>query len=99
MNAEQPKTIRLADYRAPDYRIDAVTLDFDLGEEVTRVKARMEIRGVGGRPLVLDGEDLKLIALALDDRPLRHGDHRLADTSRTRLSGPALWGARTHTLR
>ena len=91
MNAEQPKTIRLADYRAPDYRIDAVTLDFDLGEEVTRVKARMEIRGVGGRPLVLDGEDLKLIALALDDRPLSDGDYSLDDTSLTIPSPPAVF--------
>ena len=91
MNAEQPKTIRLADYRAPDYRIDAVTLDFDLGEEVTRVKARMEIRGVGGRPLVLDGEELKLIALALDDRPLGDGDYSLDDTSLTIPSPPAVF--------
>ena len=91
MNAEQPKTIRLADYRAPDYRIDAVTLDFDLGEEVTRVKARMEIRGVGGRPLVLDGEELKLIALALDDRPLSDGDYSLDDTSLTIPSPPAVF--------
>ena len=89
MTTDQPKTIRLADYRAPDYRIDAVTLDFDLGEETTRVKSRLEIDGVGGKPLVLDGDELKLISLALDGNPLSDGDYSLDDTSLTIPSPPA----------
>ncbi len=93
MTRGQPKTIRLADYRAPDYFIDAVTLEFDLGEETTRVKSRLDLRradGDGpGRPLVLDGGDLKLISLALDGRALGDGDYSLDEASLTIPSPPA----------
>ena len=89
MTTEQPKTIRLADYRAPLYRIDTVTLEFDLGEETTRVKSRLGMSGAGGRALVLDGEDLKLISLALDGHALGAGDYSLDDTSLTIPSPPA----------
>ena len=89
MTTDQPKTIRLADYRAPDYRINTVTLDFDLGEETTRIKARLEVEGVGGKPLVLDGDELKLISLALDGRVLGAGDYSLNTTSLTIPSPPA----------
>ncbi|MCH7943003.1 MAG: aminopeptidase N, partial [Proteobacteria bacterium] len=89
MTTERPKTIRLADYRASDYRIDTVCLEFDLGEETTRVRSRMDIRGVGGAPLALDGEDLKLISVALDGRPLREADYTLDQAGLTLPSPPA----------
>ena len=89
MTTERPKTIRLADYRASDYRIDTVCLEFDLGEQTTRVRSRMDIRGVGGAPLALDGEDLKLISVALDGRPLREADYTLDEAGLTLPSPPA----------
>ncbi len=91
MTSHRPKTTRLADYRAPDYCIDAITLEFDLGEETTRVKSRLDLRRAGddGRPLVLDGDELKLISLALDGRPLSDGDYSLDHASLTIPSPPA----------
>src|SRR5262245_9410900 len=43
MSADKPQVVYRRDYRPPDYRIDAVDLDFDLHEDETRVKARLEI--------------------------------------------------------
>jgi len=75
MASEKPKTIHRQDYRAPDYRIDSVDLEFDLGEEVTEVRARLAIRRnelLSGDPppLVLDGEDLEPRGIWLDGAPL-----------------------------
>jgi hypothetical protein len=48
------------DYMVPPYVIDTVHLDFNIAEEETLVKARLEIkRGAGaadGAPMVLDGD-------------------------------------------
>ena len=62
----RPAPIRLADYRPPDWLIDAVELDFRLGEAGTEVAARLALRrnpaaGDGARPLVLDGQELELL--------------------------------------
>ncbi len=85
MSSETPKTIRREDYRAPDYRIETVELEFDLAEDVTRVKARLRVRRNGDevRPLVLDGDEVELVALALDGRRLGEGEYRLDDSSLT----------------
>ena len=79
-----PEPIRRSDYRPPDYRIDTVALDFDLAPAVTRVKATLGLRAdydrSGGiRPLVLDGEALELVALAVDGRALGPGDYAVDD--------------------
>jgi aminopeptidase N len=91
MTQPQPKAIRLADYRPPDYRIETVDLDFDLGE-TTRVKARLKLRaaeGGGGRPLVLDGDELKLISIVLDGKPLAPADYALDEKNLTIARPPA----------
>jgi aminopeptidase N len=74
--------IRRADYRPPDYRIDAIDLEFDLAPETTRVKSVLRLsadhdRRAGIRPLVLDGDGLELLSLALDGQPLGAGDYAL----------------------
>jgi aminopeptidase N len=98
MTQPQPQTahapIRLADYRPPDYRIERVALEFDLAPETTRVKSTLHIRAAEGRspgvrPLVLDGEALELISIALDGRPLAAGDYHLDDKSLTLPDPPA----------
>src|SRR5256885_508326 len=60
--------VRLADYRAPDFRIETVALDFALDREHTRVTTRLAVRpnGDGAAALALDGDELKLISVALD---------------------------------
>ena len=63
-----PQTVRLADYRPPDWLVPTVALDFDLAPGCTRVRATLTVvrNGTHNRPLVLDGQDLQLLSLAVD---------------------------------
>lgn len=85
MRSEQPQTIHLKDYRAPDYLIDETHLTFELFEDHTLVHAQLVMRrnpaaGDGLPPLVLDGQQLELLDLHLDDVPLAAGDYQLTDS-------------------
>ncbi|HZP20891.1 MAG TPA: aminopeptidase N [Bauldia sp.] len=63
--------VRLADYRPPDFAIDAVSLDFQLHAEKTLVTAVLKMRPkTGQRLLELAGDALKLVRLALDGAPV-----------------------------
>ena len=72
--------IRLSDYRAPDWRVSDVEMEFDLAIETSEVRTRLTLHGTPGRPLVLDGEDLELLEIALDGRPLAADRYRTTDT-------------------
>ena len=77
-----PQPTRLSDYRPPEFLADTVDLAFDLDPADTRVAATMRLRrnpeaAAPGAPLRLDGEELDLVALALDGRPLAPGDYRI----------------------
>src|SRR5438067_12677657 len=77
MREPQPKTICLKDYAPPAYRVETVDLDIDMRDEHAVVRARLAIRRASGNaPLVLDGEELALLSVTLDDRP-----HRFEATS------------------
>ena len=70
-----PRTVRLADYRLPDFLIDTVDLVFDLREDGATVTSRLAMRrnpatSDPAAPLVLDGQDLKLTGIALDGEAL-----------------------------
>ncbi|MEZ5935053.1 MAG: aminopeptidase N [Alphaproteobacteria bacterium] len=72
---EQPTPKYLSDYRPPDYLIDTVFLDFQLGEANTEVEARLSIRrnpdaGGTAAPLILDGEGLTLLAICMNGQRL-----------------------------
>jgi len=86
MRADNPKAVRLADYRAPDYLVERTELRLDLGEESTTVDSRLTLRRRPGAahsaPLVLDGHDLELVSLrvngqVLGPRAYRHDGDRL----------------------
>ncbi len=75
MTAATPQTIYLKDYAAPDYLIHAVALDIQLDEERTQVDSRLVIsRNPASQnkdaPLVLAGENLELLGVALNDAEL-----------------------------
>ena len=71
MRTDTPQPIKLSDYQAPDFRIPATELDFVLAPETTRVRARLSLeRRTEGAALVLMGERLKLISVAVDGKPL-----------------------------
>ena len=73
MRTEEPRPVRLQDYRPPDWLIETVDLDVSLHPTAATVKARLRIKpNAAGTPapLVLDGEELKLRSLSLDGKPL-----------------------------
>ena len=89
MRTEEPRAIHLADYRAPDFRIVTVYLDFALEPDATRVTAKLDIeRQTPGAPLILHGEELKLVSVKLDGRVLRENDYRLDAKSLTLANVP-----------
>nr|WP_295662724.1 aminopeptidase N [Polymorphobacter sp.] len=63
-----PPTIRLSDYKVPDWRVPTIALRFELDAVKTRVHARLEVtrNGEHARPLVLDGEDVTLVSVTVD---------------------------------
>jgi aminopeptidase N len=71
MRTEEPRPIRLKDYRPPDWLIDTVELDISLDAAATRVRAKLRLKPNGTSTpaaLVLDGEDLVLRSLAVDGK-------------------------------
>jgi aminopeptidase N len=62
-------TIRREDYQPPDWLVPEIALDFDLGAEITRVRATLSVERNGNhdRPLRLNGEDLKLLSVKVDE--------------------------------
>jgi aminopeptidase N len=74
MRTDVAESVRLKDYRVPDYLIDKLDLDVKLHPAATRVTARLTIRpNPQGRPnaaLVLDGDGLFAMKAALDGRAL-----------------------------
>ncbi len=73
-------TVRLANYRPPDYNIDEIALVFSLSPEATLVAARSHVRRMGDAeaPLVLVGERLELQSIAIDDVALTTEQYELA---------------------
>ncbi|KAA2284282.1 aminopeptidase N [Arenimonas fontis] len=63
--------VYLADYQPPAWRIPHADLRFDLDPDATEVEARLRLEPARpGEPLLLDGEDLELLAIELDGQPL-----------------------------
>ncbi|MCW8889028.1 MAG: aminopeptidase N, partial [Sedimenticola sp.] len=94
MLRDTPTTIYLKDYQPPEYLIDQVQLEFELGETETRVRSVLHIREnpaseQAAGPLILHGEQLELISLTLDGRPLQPGEYQLDDEGLTVNKVPA----------
>ena len=81
MRTDTPQPIRLSDYRPPAFQIDEAAFDFDLSPKATRVKARLSVRRDGdhAEPLVLNGERLKAISVAIDGKVLGQGERTIDD--------------------
>ena len=67
-----PVIIRREDYTPPDWLVPDIALDFRLDAQRTEVTARLSVErnGAHDRALVLDGEDLDLLALSVDGVPV-----------------------------
>jgi aminopeptidase N len=84
MRTEEPRAIHLSDYKAPEFRITTVHLDFALEPQATRVKAKLAIeRRSGTGPLVLAGECQRLLSVTLDGQALTANDYLLDDKNLT----------------
>lgn len=82
MKQEQPQAIRLEDYTPPAFVVDDVDLVFDLEPNATRVLCATRYQAnfdpdQETHSLVLDGEDLTLLSIALDGRTLSEKDYKI----------------------
>jgi aminopeptidase N len=69
MRTDEPRPVRLQDYRRPDWLVETVDLDVSLDRTATRVRATLKLKPnpkSAPAPLVLDGDGLSLKALRLD---------------------------------
>lgn len=85
MRTEQPKMITLSDYRLPDYLIDETHLTFELHESYALVHARLLMQRNPSLesslpPLVLDGQQLELVDIAVDGHQLTAVEYKLTDS-------------------
>jgi aminopeptidase N len=92
MRTEEPRPVRLEDYRPPDWLVKTVDLDVSLHPTATRVRARLTLepnpKGKPDAPVVLDGDGLTLESLMLDGAPLLP-DLYTATPHRLAISAPA----------
>ncbi|MFI8418218.1 aminopeptidase N [Serratia sp. NPDC078593] len=65
---QQPQAKYRHDYRAPDYTITDIDLNFDLNADTTRITAVSQIKrqGAADAPLLLNGEDLTLVSIQVE---------------------------------
>ena len=76
----QPQAVLREAYEPPAYLLDHTDLIFELAEGVTEVTAALALRRAPGQeaaPLVLQGQDLELLGLALDGVPLSGNEYRI----------------------
>jgi aminopeptidase N len=83
MTTDTPQTILLSDYTPPSFLIDTVDVDIDFQRAEAQVTARLVVRrnplvNTPDAPLVLDGEELELLAISLDGVKLTAGRYRLS---------------------
>ncbi|KAE8647855.1 hypothetical protein Csa_000081 [Cucumis sativus] len=87
---DAPKEIFLRDYKMTDYYFETVDLKFLLGEEKTIVNSRITVFPrveESNAPLVLNGEDMKLISIKINSEDLKEGDYYL-DSRQLKIHSP-----------
>jgi aminopeptidase N len=82
-----PQPVLLRDYRPVPVTVTHVDLHVRLDPQATRVRARLACERRGEGPMVLDGEGLKMVSLAMDGAPLSLDAYDLTPTA-LRLTGP-----------
>ncbi len=71
------------DYKPPNFRIDSVDLRFHLSLEKTQVTSVLAIHNSNppGDPIQLDGRNLQLVSVHIDDQALDTQDYDLSDNA------------------
>src|SRR5688572_24013892 len=70
MREPQPRAIYLKDYSPSAFRVDAVDLDVDIRDDDALVRAKLAIRRNATGALVLDGDELELVSVAVNGKAL-----------------------------
>ena len=91
---DQPKTIYLKDYQAPDYLIKTTDLRFEIYDGETIVSAMLHLyrnpaAQLPATQLTLHGADLELVSIALDGKVLAGSDYEFGEESLTVFNTPA----------
>ena len=100
MREPAPKTIYLKDYTPPAFLISAIALDVDIRDDHALVRARLELArnpksADAHAPLVLDGEEIELVSVALDGRTLTPAEYALGAESLSIAKVPARFALET----
>ena len=83
-------TVHLADYRPFPFQLEETHLAFDIRDGHTEVRADLRFDGDGpGGDLLLDGEAVTLLGVAVDGRDLTGNEYRVDDESLTIFDAPA----------
>jgi aminopeptidase N len=82
MREPQPQSIYLKDYTPPPFLIEHVALDVDIRADDALVSAELRVRrnpraADPKAPLVLDGDELELLAVSVDGVTLRDNQYQL----------------------
>ncbi|SCX96075.1 aminopeptidase N [Microvirga guangxiensis] len=87
MRTDVDHIVRLEDYLPSDFLIDRVELDVRLHPTATKVTATLSMRpnpaGRSDVPLILDGDEVNLKGIALDERALEAGEFEASPQSLT----------------
>ncbi len=79
-----PMPTLLSDYKAPDFSIESVHLDFDLDPAKTTVTSTLSVRRTGdASDWSLNGEDIALVSVELDGKSLLRSRYKLTQTHLT----------------
>ncbi len=103
MREATPGTVRLADYTPPDFLIDEVELDVDIRAPHTVVRARLAVRRNPAStsrdaPLALDADEIELVSVRLDGRPLAAHEFRFTGEHLIVPAVPDAFGLETECL-
>ena len=81
MRTDTPQTIYLKDYKPYPYSIKSLDLNFDIHDNRTEVIARAVYNKQENAPLILNGEDLELLSITINDIEIK--DYTKTDTTLT----------------
>ncbi|SFC38873.1 aminopeptidase N [Marinospirillum celere] len=89
-----PQTVHLKDYQPPAFLINQVELNFKLEPSATLVTSLLHLQRNpahpdGRAPLVLDGQQLKLLSVEVDGQPLAASDYQVTENHLTLPQPPA----------
>jgi aminopeptidase N len=91
MRTEDPRPVRLSEYRPPDWLVETVSLDVKLDPARTPVRATLRLKpnpAAGApAPLCLDGDGLALVSIKLDGAVLA-AEHYVATPANLTIAQP-----------